>query len=305
LIPLGDIYQSLEESAAAVKVLLVDACRNDPLSSVGKSRRIVKLETLSNPPRRELPGGIAALFSCSRGEQSFEDTKFKHGIFFHFVILGLSGKADFDKDKLVSLAELEQYTVKEVQSHARLTLGTSQTPERRGEARGLISLAKLGPVRIASPPVEIKPREFISASTSKPGPPRASANAPPLVPAPQPQPEPLVELTLANNLRTKMKVVVTDERTGESSELALAGAGSRAVKLKGDGTYNAQVYLEAPPQVFVIGQTRAANFQPLGWFQIYPAKWAGQTIDVDKMSRAFQSSPGSSPNAPNNSRRAR
>ncbi len=141
LVPLADVYQSLQTCKASVKVLLVDACRNDPLSSLARSRRIVDLETLSRQPPREPPGGIAALFSCSKGEQSFEHPQLKHGIFFNFVIQGLSGKADLDKDQEITLTELEQYAVKEVQRYARRELSTAQTPERRGEARGLLTLA--------------------------------------------------------------------------------------------------------------------------------------------------------------------
>jgi formylglycine-generating enzyme required for sulfatase activity len=141
LIPLGAVYQSLAASQAAVKVLLVDACRNDPLSSLARSRRVVDLETLSRQPQREPPGGIAALFSCSRGEQSFEHPELQHGIFFHYIIQGLSGQADLDKDQEISLAELEQFSVKEVQRFARRQLAVAQTPERRGEARGLLTLA--------------------------------------------------------------------------------------------------------------------------------------------------------------------
>ena len=50
LISLNQVYKDLEKCPAAVKLLLVDACRNDPLSNLGKSRRVVELETVSTVP---------------------------------------------------------------------------------------------------------------------------------------------------------------------------------------------------------------------------------------------------------------
>ena len=51
-------------------------------------------------------------------------------MFFHYLIEGLNGKADLDQDQEVSLAELEQYTVKNVLKFVRTELKRLQTPER-------------------------------------------------------------------------------------------------------------------------------------------------------------------------------
>ncbi len=151
LISLGEVYRSLDECKAGGKVMLVDACRNDPLSNLAKSRPVVKLESLSNQPAPP-PGGIAAFFSCSAGQESFEHPSLANGVFFHYVVRGIRGEADSDKDEEVSLPELEQYAVKNVQSFVRAELGRSQTPERRGEAHGLLVLStpKL-PVTLPAP----------------------------------------------------------------------------------------------------------------------------------------------------------
>jgi TPR repeat protein len=143
LISLEDVYQMLDACAARTKVLFVDACRNDPLSNRARSAREVELEPTGRRVAPVPPSGIAALFSCSATEQSYEDPELKQGVFFHYVIDGLSGKGDLDNDGDVSLAELEQHVTKSVQRYVRIELGKAQTPERRGEARGLISLAKV------------------------------------------------------------------------------------------------------------------------------------------------------------------
>jgi uncharacterized caspase-like protein len=143
LIPLDEVYQGLERCKAGTKVLLVDACRNDPQSALSRSRAVVHLETVSQPQKQAPPGGVTALFSCSAGQQSFEHPDLKHGVFFHYIVEGLRGKADFDQDADISLQELELYAAKQVQKFDRTELGQTQTPERRGEARGLLSIGRL------------------------------------------------------------------------------------------------------------------------------------------------------------------
>ena len=58
------------------------------------------------------PASMAALFSCSEKEVSWEDSELDggHGVFFHYVIQGLSGKADEERgNHKVELDELYSY----------------------------------------------------------------------------------------------------------------------------------------------------------------------------------------------------
>lgn len=86
LVSLSGIYDRLNKSFAGMKVLLVDACRNEP----GK-RGVRSGIDADNAPRP--PSGVAALFSCRAGEVAHESDAVRHGIFFHHVIEGLQGKA--------------------------------------------------------------------------------------------------------------------------------------------------------------------------------------------------------------------
>jgi uncharacterized caspase-like protein len=159
LVSLTGLYRALDRCRARSKVLLVDACRNDPQSNYSRSTAEVVLEPVGRPQRLKPPGGITALFSCSAGEQAYEHPRLKHGVFFHFVIQGLSGKADLNPDGQISLAELEEYTVQKVQRFVRTELGESQTPERSGEARGQVALATLLNINADSQPVARAPFE--------------------------------------------------------------------------------------------------------------------------------------------------
>jgi sulfatase modifying factor 1 len=153
LVSLGEIYAKLKDSPAATKVLLVDACRNDP--QAGVKRGEVNLEPVGSRKFVAPPQGVAALFSCRATESAFEDPDLKHGIFFYHVIKAMKADGDLNKDGNVSLTELELATFGEVQKHARVKYGTPQTPERRGDTSGEITLVSL-PRKLA-PPIPMFP----------------------------------------------------------------------------------------------------------------------------------------------------
>ncbi len=143
LISLKEIYAKLEQCPADRKLLLVDACRNDPISQLARSRDKVKLNSVTRPQMEAVPKGIVALFSCSAGQESYEWPDVRHGVFFHHILQGLKGAAD-DGDQQVSLDELVTYTRKNTQSFARLKLGAIQTPQSKGEFNGTWMLRRVG-----------------------------------------------------------------------------------------------------------------------------------------------------------------
>ena len=132
LINIKTIKEQIEQSQAGRKLLLVDACRNDPEADNARGLGVVL-----RPPRRisedPLPKGIAALFSCNSEQRSFEDPLLRHGIFFYQVIKAWEGAADFDRDGRITLDELESFVRRETKTHARDALSTVQTPVFRGD----------------------------------------------------------------------------------------------------------------------------------------------------------------------------
>jgi hypothetical protein len=105
LIGLGKLFNDLDDSGAGVKLLLVDACRNDP-----KEGRNVDVDNVPRPPH-----GTAALFSCASGQRAFETAKLGkgHGVFFHYVLEGLRGKAK-NEDGEVNWDDLTAYVKRQV-----------------------------------------------------------------------------------------------------------------------------------------------------------------------------------------------
>ena len=128
LLSLKDVYRELERCKAGTKLLLVDACRNDPLTDRTRAPAKLDLESVTRPPEPAKDGGVAAFFSCSRGQKAYEDEKSKHGAFFHFVIEGLKGEASDGKDE-VSLLELGAFVQRRVADFARSEYAAEQQPE--------------------------------------------------------------------------------------------------------------------------------------------------------------------------------
>jgi formylglycine-generating enzyme required for sulfatase activity len=121
MISLDDLYGELDQSKAGVKVMFVDACRDNPTE--GNTGAIPFA-----PP--SVPPSVAALFSCSDGEVAWEDAELGggHGVFFHFLIEGLKSDADGNRDGKVSLLELVAYTEDKVPDFVSHRRGRRQMP---------------------------------------------------------------------------------------------------------------------------------------------------------------------------------
>jgi hypothetical protein len=169
LVSLNEVYDRLKGCAAAYKLLLADACRNDPGS---RGPRVVPEEanvpSVTRPQFAPPPGGVMAFYSCSPSQYAYEPDDLKHGVFFHFVIEGLRGPADLDGDGEVIREELEAYVKKKVRSYAVEKLKREQWPHLLGESndqRPLVKLpegAKPPPAAAARP--KITRRELVAKS---------------------------------------------------------------------------------------------------------------------------------------------
>ncbi len=113
-----------------MKVLLVDACRNDPEAARGARGGV---NASSAPP----PRGVAALFSCSAGQRAFEHESLKHGLFFNFVLEGLRGKAA-NEEKEISFGSLSEYVQRNVSRKASTIVGAGivQSPNMIADIAG-------------------------------------------------------------------------------------------------------------------------------------------------------------------------
>src|SRR5262249_55042049 len=121
MIPLNELFKDLEESGAGVKLMLIDACRNDPQLS-----RNLDVDHVPRPPQ-----GTAVLFSCKSGERAWETPKLGkgHGVFFYHVLEALRGKARNTRGQ-VTWDALSAYVKEQVPDVVPVLIGggANQTP---------------------------------------------------------------------------------------------------------------------------------------------------------------------------------
>jgi hypothetical protein len=148
LVALAEVYKRLADCPADLKLLLVDACRDEP----GKGAA----DAFEPPPP---PKGVAALYSCSKGQKSFESDKLGHGVFFHYVIEGLKGEAANKKGE-VTLNALADYVSYEVRARVKDEFSPTvrQTPNQVGDVDGAAALAR---VEAIDPAVQAKAVEAV------------------------------------------------------------------------------------------------------------------------------------------------
>jgi WD40 repeat protein len=117
LLALSDVVAYLKASTAGSRVLLVDACRNDPRSGRGRGLG-------AGLKVGDLPDNTAVLLSCSRGQRSFEHKKWGtgHGAFVYQVLEGLRGKGE-DKKGRVTADSLWAHVRKTVPKEVARVLG--------------------------------------------------------------------------------------------------------------------------------------------------------------------------------------
>lgn len=187
LISLDDVHEQLNRCRARMKLMLVDACRNDPRPAGrrGAMRDTGMRAFLETGP----PPGILRLNSCAEGQFSMEETDFGHGVFMHFVLEGLAGKADADGNGRVSLIELYGYANQQTKLYVHERFHESQTPALKGDIADNFDIAVLPRDKVsagassaaASPPA----RATLAVYFVSPGPKRASQLSLPSATAPE------------------------------------------------------------------------------------------------------------------------
>jgi len=83
--------------------------------------------------------GRVILSASAANEISRESDDFKHGVFTHYLLEGLKGKADNDGDGLITIGELFGYVSKEVPN----ATGQDQHPVKKGETEGELVIGKV------------------------------------------------------------------------------------------------------------------------------------------------------------------
>ena len=112
--------------AKSVTVYL-DACftgqTRDAKMLIADARPIIIL-----PKEKDVPDNVNVLSAASGSQISGAIKEKEHGLFTYYVLRGLSGDADTNKDKVVKLKELSNFVSKNVKEQAALN-GREQLPQ--------------------------------------------------------------------------------------------------------------------------------------------------------------------------------
>lgn len=126
-LPMREVVLSLKENIKAGKlVLIADVCHGDAIANSAAFQRGPRLQGDAAAAARAVSvyhqkllgvgDGVALLLSCGDSELSREDKAWGdgHGVFTHFLLEGLEGKADKVDDGLVTVGDLFDYVVEKV-----------------------------------------------------------------------------------------------------------------------------------------------------------------------------------------------
>lgn len=123
-----EIAAVFNKCRAKYKLCLADACHSGSILAMrsGDSNEPVLMQYYQTLAKSV--SGTALIMSSKADETSLESAGLRQGVFSHFLIRGLKGEADENKDKIVSVEELYRY----VQRSVREYTGNRQSPVIKG-----------------------------------------------------------------------------------------------------------------------------------------------------------------------------
>jgi tetratricopeptide (TPR) repeat protein len=135
---------------ARVVVLMADACHAGQIgwTSRGETGRALVTKYLDEVGKSG--AGVVRLLASRANERSFEDNRWGggHGAFTHFMLEGLKGGADRDKDGFVRVGELLDYLSQIVPEETRAL----QHPRMAGSIDPRLPLSSLGTMKLRENP---------------------------------------------------------------------------------------------------------------------------------------------------------
>ena len=157
MLSVEEIAFKLQNIPASSRLIIADACRNNrrssDLSGLGRF-----LESKAD--------GVAVLWSCGPEQASYEEDRFQHGVFIYYMLSGLAGYADGNRDGNVSLAELHHFAHHQTKAHVTQIWNDDQTPHRFGRSDETWTFLRTGTTAAGV-------RASVSSPTALPVPPKA------------------------------------------------------------------------------------------------------------------------------------
>jgi hypothetical protein len=144
-LPMDELTTIFGRIEADQVVMFLDACYSGAAGGrtfASKRTRASRIDDVFLERLTRSKGRVIVTASRAN-EVSLELADLGHGVFSHYLIEGIRGTADLDRDGMVSLQELYQYLEQEVSRKSRLA-GGNQHPVMKGELEGILPLTRLG-----------------------------------------------------------------------------------------------------------------------------------------------------------------
>ena len=143
--PMDDIQTIFGRIEAERVVVFIDSCYSGAAGGrtfTSKKTRASHVDDLFLE-RLTRSKGRAIITASRPAEVSIELSELGHGIFTYYLIQGLKGAADLNRDGIVTLQELYEYLEQQVTQKSR-AVGGNQHPVMKGELEGVLPLVQVG-----------------------------------------------------------------------------------------------------------------------------------------------------------------
>ena len=144
-LPMDEMQNVLARIEAERVTVFLDACYSG--AAGGRTFASTKTRTVNVDDifldRLTRAKGRAIVTASRPSELSIELAELGHGIFTYYLVRGLQGYADNNRDGIVSLQELYEYLAQEVSRKSR-QVGGNQHPMLKGELEGVLPLTRTG-----------------------------------------------------------------------------------------------------------------------------------------------------------------
>jgi hypothetical protein len=144
-LPMDELQIIFDRIEAERVVVFLDACYSGAAGGrtfASKRTRALRVDDLFLD-RLARSRGRAIITASRSSEVSIEVPELGHGLFTHYLLQGLRGSADLDRDGVVVLQELYTYLEQQVSQKSRAS-GGNQHPVMKSEMEGLLPLVKVG-----------------------------------------------------------------------------------------------------------------------------------------------------------------
>ena len=126
----GLLMRHVREAIASIRardvVILTDACHSAGMGAPKSIRSLTvnPIHEVFLDKMRHSSGGLAILTASEAAQVSYEKSERRHGIFTHYLLEGLRGAADEDRDRIVTLGEVMEF----VRDRVKQETGGRQIP---------------------------------------------------------------------------------------------------------------------------------------------------------------------------------